>query len=268
MGKLLLPVGERRMSSWEAHQHRVPRSTEPGTDFYCPIGTPVYAPEDGRVYGWSNSIIPATGRWVGLDLVTGQRFRAMHFSRIALSESTLRNGGFVRKGQLIAYSGASGYGDNDWSWNPNTGGAHTHVTLWPTHETRFGYRPNGKPYTVDFMDYADTSSSAGGGVSPTPIPEPEPIPEKEEEDDMAIENVMHHKINADKRMEVKVSNPFSGFELNFVTGSKDTLQEFADQYKTGNSQLVSASVFRVIGEACAAVRPQGNLAITLGDADE
>jgi len=182
MGDLLLPVGPRRMSSWEAHQHRVPRSTEPGTDFYCPIGTPVYAPWDGRVYGWGNSIIPATGRWVGLDLTNGQRFRAMHFSRIVLSESVLRNGGFVRKGQLIAYSGASGYGDNDWSDNPDTGGAHTHVTLWPTHETRFGYRPNGKPYTIDFMSYADTSQpSGGGGVTPNPTPKP-PLDEEEEEE--------------------------------------------------------------------------------------
>lgn len=111
---------------------------------------------------------------------------------------------------------------------------------------------------------------AGGSASkplPQPTPEPEPIPDTPEEDEMP-KNVMHHKINADKRMEVKVSNPGSGFELNFITGSKDTLQAFADQYETGNSQKVSASVFRVIAEACAAVRPQGTLAITLGDADE
>lgn len=159
---LLLPVGERRMSSWTAHQHRNPRSSEPGTDFYCPIGTPVVAPEDGRVYGWGDSIIPATGRWVGLDLNNGMRFRAMHFSRIALSRTVLVNKGFVRKGQVIGYSGASGYGDEDWSWNPNTGGAHTHVTLWPTQQSRYGYAANGKPYTVDFMNYVGGSSAGGG----------------------------------------------------------------------------------------------------------
>lgn len=153
------------MSSWAAHQKRDPRSSEPGTDFYCPIGTPVYAPANGRVYGYGESIIPATGRWIGLDLENGMRFRAMHFSRIVLSKTILNNRGFVRKGQLIAYSGASGYGDEDWSWNPNTGGAHTHVTLWPTWASRYGYQPNGKPYTIDFMKYADTSSSAGSGES-------------------------------------------------------------------------------------------------------
>lgn len=161
-GTLLLPVGERRMSSWTAHQHRNPRSTEPGTDFYCPIGTPVYAPESGRVYGYGESIVPATGRWVGIDFDNGMRFRAMHFSRIALSQAVLKNRGFVRKGDLIAYSGASGYGVEDWSGNPNTGGSHTHVTLWPTHESKFGYRPNGTPYTVDFMNYVSGSSGGAG----------------------------------------------------------------------------------------------------------
>ncbi len=160
MGDLLLPVGERRMSSWAAHQRRSPRSTEPGTDFYCPIGTPVLAPADGWVYGYGTSIVPATGKWVGLDLKNGMRFRAMHFSRIALSDSVLRNRGFVRRGQVIGYSGATGYGENDWSWNPNTGGAHTHVTLWPTWSSKYGYDSSGKPYTVDFMKYADTSSTA------------------------------------------------------------------------------------------------------------
>lgn len=169
MGNLLLPVGERRMSSWATHQKRNPKSSEPGTDFYCPIGTPVYAPANGRVYGYGESIIPATGRWVGLDLDNGMRFRAMHFSRIVLSKQVLQNKGFVRRGDLIAYSGASGYGDEDWSWNPNTGGAHTHVTLWPTQESRYGYRPNGTPYTVDFMNYVASASDGGGSATIPPI---------------------------------------------------------------------------------------------------
>lgn len=176
---LMRPVQSARVSSWTAHQHRNPPSTEPGTDFYCPIGTPVYAPETGRVYGYGNSITPATGRWVGLDLVTGQRFRAMHFSQQALS-STILNGGFVRKGDIIGYSGASGYGEEDWSGNPNTGGAHCHVTLWPTHQSLFGYHwVDGKkvPYTVDIMNYI--GDAAGGGSTPV-------IPEIELETDQMI----------------------------------------------------------------------------------
>lgn len=178
MSDLLLPVGPRRMSSWEAHQHRVPRSTEPGTDFYCPIGTPVLAPASGVVYAVFNSIGPATGRWVGVDFDNGMRFRAMHLSR-----TLVRVGQRVRRGDRLGLSGASGYGEEDWSWNPNTGGSHVHVTLWPTHQTRFGYNPRtGKPYTIDFMRYADTSSPSGGGQGgSTPKPKP-PITEEEEED--------------------------------------------------------------------------------------
>ncbi|PVE94985.1 hypothetical protein DC434_13755 [Microbacterium sp. TPD7012] len=158
MGDLLLPVGPRSMSSWASHQRRSPRSSEPGTDFFCPIGTPVLAPANGRIYDTGNSIVPATGRWVGVDLDNGMRFRAMHLSSIR------RASGFVRRGEVLGWSGASGYGEEDWSWNvAETGGAHTHVTLWPTHASNFGYDRNGRPYTVDFMDYADTSGSASGG---------------------------------------------------------------------------------------------------------
>ncbi|SDR70843.1 MULTISPECIES: hypothetical protein [Microbacterium] len=126
------------------------------------------------------------------------------------------------------------------------------------------YVPN-ENHHFEYIRARDTNygKPATTGHAATPI-----IPAGEEdEDDMYVKNVMHHKINADKRMEVKVSNPGSGFELNFITGSKDTLQAFADQYETGNSMQVSASVFRVIGEACAAVRPQGQIAVSLGDAD-
>ncbi|WP_341945642.1 M23 family metallopeptidase [Microbacterium sp. LWH11-1.2] len=158
MGDLLLPVGPRSMSSWASHQRRDEPSKEPGTDFFCPIGTPVLAPGNGRIYDTGDSIWPATGRWVGIDLDNGMRFRALHLSSIRRSQ------GFVRRGEVIGWSGASGYGEEDWSWNvAETGGAHTHVTLWPTHDSNYGYDRNGNPYTVDFMDYADTSGSASGG---------------------------------------------------------------------------------------------------------
>lgn len=157
-GSLLLPVGPRRMSSWADHQRRNPRSTEAGTDFYCPKGTTVVAPWSGRIYGAGDSIKPATGRWVGIDLDTGQRFRCMHHSKL------LRVGGRVEAGEPIAISGASGYGVEDWSGNPNTGGAHTHATLWPTHASRYGYNPvTGRPYTIDLMDYVTSGGGGGSG---------------------------------------------------------------------------------------------------------
>lgn len=166
MGDLLLPVGPRDMSSWASHQRRSPRSSEPGTDFFCPIGTPVLAPANGRIYDTDDSIDPATGRWVGIDMDNGMRFRAMHLSGIR------RTSGFVRRGEVIGWSGASGYGEEDWSWNvAETGGAHTHVTLWPTHTSVYGYDRNGNPYTVDFMDYADRSGSGSAASEETTDPE-------------------------------------------------------------------------------------------------
>lgn len=171
MGDLLLPVGPRHMSTWQDHQERVPTpSSEPGTDWYCPIGTPVLAPGDGVIYGYGTDIGPATGLWNGIDLDNGQRFRAMHYSKL------IRKTGRVKRGEVIALSGASGYGVWDWSGNWWTGGAHVHGTLWPTQVSRYGYHwVNGKkvPYTIDFMRHADLSGLAGGGSSPFPPTEPE-----------------------------------------------------------------------------------------------
>lgn len=153
---LILPVGPRRMSSFAAHQRRGTPSSEPGTDFYCPIGTPVLAPDDGYIYGWGNSITPATGRWVGVAMDNGMAMRALHLSKVH------RTTGRVTRGEVLGLSGASGYGEEDWSWNvAETGGAHTHVTLWPTHTIRYGYDSNGNPYSINFMDYAGASGGTG-----------------------------------------------------------------------------------------------------------
>lgn len=156
-----------RMSSWYAHTRRSPRSSEPGTDYYCPIGTPVVAPTDGIVGMTGDSIVPATGRFVFIKFNDGRSGRALH-----LRSRSVSNGDHVRRGQVIGYSGATGYGKEDWSGDPNTGGAHVHWTLWPTHTMRFGYDANGKPYTLDHELYIG-GSSAGGGSTPFP-----------EEDDM------------------------------------------------------------------------------------
>lgn len=181
---LLMPVTPSYMASWESHTRRSPKSSEPGTDMFVPIGTPVYAPADGVVYGFGVSIGPATGRWVGVDFDNGLRFRAMHLSRV------MRTGGRVRRGDLIGYSGASGYGYEDWSTLRTMPAAHVHVTLWPSQVTRFGYKADGRtPWTVDFMQYVGGTQPAGGQAQ-LPI----------EEDDMIAariidgKGVRHHAI--------------------------------------------------------------------------
>lgn len=123
---------------------------------FVPIGTPVYAPGDGSIYDSGNSIGPATGRWVGIDLDNGFRWRSMHHSRL------VRTSGRVKRGDLIAYSGASGYGHEDWSHQPGMPGAHTHVTLWPSWASRFGYDSRGRPFTIDFKDHVGGAASGGG----------------------------------------------------------------------------------------------------------
>lgn len=172
---LLMPVNPTYTASWFSHTRRSPKSSEPGTDMFVPIGTPVYAPGDGVVYGSGNTIGPATGRWVGIDLDNGMRFRCMHLSRLVNLPRR------VTRGALIGYSGASGYGYEDWSRRSDMPAAHTHVTLWPSHVSRFGYDSQGRPFTIDFM--ANVGGSSAGGATPVTPATPESGPE---EDDMKL----------------------------------------------------------------------------------
>lgn len=174
MADLLIPVTYNGLSSWAAHQRRIPKSSEPGTDLYCPIGTPIYAPETGLIYGYGTSIGPATGRWVGINFTNGMSWRALHMSRV------VKTSGFVRRGDLLGYSGATGYGKEDWSKDPDKGGAHVHVTLWPNTARGFGYKANGQPYTIDFMAHASGPTS-GGSSSPG---ETVPLPAQKKDDEM------------------------------------------------------------------------------------
>lgn len=235
MGDLLLPVGPRRMSSWYAHTRRVPKpSSEPGTDWYCPIGTPVLAPGDGVLYGYGESIIPATGLWNGIDLDNGQRFRAMHYSKL------IRKTGRVKRGEIIALSGASGYGVWDWSSNPDTGGAHVHGTLWPTHASIYGYHPvSGLPYTIDFMKHADLGGTAGGGS--TPLPNPTPGSEEEDEE-MAKNSGFHYKRAKDNKRVNLIVNTAAGWWFEYLganTVPADSNNAVAGTLDTGSYAEVS-----------------------------
>lgn len=156
------PVGG-RMSSFTAHTRRTTPSREPGTDYYVPIGTPVIAPAAGVVGMTGDSINPPTGRFVWIKFDDGTSGRALHLSRRVVDA-----GQRVRQGQIIGYSGATGYGKEDWSHDPSTGGAHVHWTFWLDHRMRFGYDAHGRPYSVDFENYV-TGAPAGG----TPIPDQE-----------------------------------------------------------------------------------------------
>lgn len=137
-GGYLLPTSTTRVSrNWQGHKNRRPPSTEPGTDYAAPYGSNVYSIEDGVVVGISKSTRGAAGRYVIIDLDDGLTFRVIHLSKVLV-----KKGQRVKRGQVIAKSGASGHG-KEWGY-----GAHVHLTLWP--DRRRIYNTNA---TIDFEKY-------------------------------------------------------------------------------------------------------------------
>lgn len=73
-----------------------------GLDFACPVGTPIYAAEAGKVDTSANLANDPAGETIVLNH-GNVKTRYMH-----LSQRLVAKGHTVSKGQLIAYSGASG----------------------------------------------------------------------------------------------------------------------------------------------------------------
>lgn len=136
------------ISSWADHTNRSTPSTEPGVDWRCPIGTPVYAAASGIVYQTAYDLNFAGGRFVTIDLDDGRRVRYLHLSHIDVSTRQR-----VAWGERVGLSGASGYGVEDWSADPSTGGAHVHETIFPSHAYVFG-----RYATLDPWPLTDTST--------------------------------------------------------------------------------------------------------------
>jgi hypothetical protein len=162
-------------STFRAHTRRNPPSREPGVDYYCPIGTVLVSIGDGYVSEVGGGIGPATGRYVKVNLDNGQSFRLLH---LGPRHSLIPRGGRVRKGQPLAISGASGYGSEyfgasspyDAQMILNTGGPHTHATLFPTHAY------NNFAGLLDMEQWVVDSTTAGGNATPFAPTEPEPDP--------------------------------------------------------------------------------------------
>ncbi|WP_176697224.1 M23 family metallopeptidase [Microbacterium sp. 3J1] len=154
-GTYLRPCGDVPISStWQGHRNRKPPSGEPGTDYAVAIGTPIRAATAGVIVDRKDTTDSATGRYIALRADDGNYIRYLH-----LASSTVRNGTRVSRGQVIAYSGASGFGSE-------TGyGSHVHVSLW------IGGTPNqlGFTNTVNFENFVE------GGPLPT-YPEDDPVP--------------------------------------------------------------------------------------------
>lgn len=153
----LIPAPYTGMSTWRAHTRRTPPSSEPGTDYYMPIGTPLRAPTRCRVVDVGGSVVPATGRFVTVD--DGTRWlRFLH-----LAEWRSREGDWLDPGEVFGLSGASGYGSEyfgassmaQFPW-ARTGGPHVHVTAFRGRGYTFG-----SSGTVDF--HAMTGGVVAGG---------------------------------------------------------------------------------------------------------
>ncbi|EEO26733.1 peptidoglycan DD-metalloendopeptidase family protein [Helicobacter winghamensis] len=92
-------------SDWGTRVNPVLRRTHlhTGIDFGLPIGTPIYAPADGVAYFANNSYNGGYGIMVKLEHSFGFSTFYAHLSKIVV-----KKGDFVRRGQIIAYSGNSG----------------------------------------------------------------------------------------------------------------------------------------------------------------
>ncbi|MGK3950189.1 M23 family metallopeptidase [Microbacterium sp. K2] len=139
-GTYLRPCGDVRISSsWQGHKNRTPPSGEPGTDYAVTTGTQIRAAANGVIVDRKDSTTTATGRYLALRTDDGNYIRYLH-----LQSSLVPLGARVARGQVIAYSGASGFGSE-------TGyGPHVHVSLW------IGGTPLQLGFTnsVDFENYA------------------------------------------------------------------------------------------------------------------
>lgn len=163
---LLRPVDPTGLSTFYAHTRRTPPSKEAGVDYYCPRGTPIRAAGNGVIRERGGSTYPATGRWVGLDLDGGGSVRYLHLSQWGPQIGGTR----VSRGEIIAWSGMSGYGSeffgaaspNDPTMLRNTGGAHTHTSLFPVAN---GWNVN-VHNTLDIEQYIGGGSVAGGKATP------------------------------------------------------------------------------------------------------
>lgn len=145
-GSYLRPCGDVRISdSWRGHKNRNPPSPEPGTDYAVLRGTPVQAAADGMIVDRNDSPAAATGRYLALRGDDGNYIRYLH-----LNSSAVFPGRRVRQGDVIAYSGASGFGSDTYY------GPHVHVSLW------IGRTPQeaGFRNTADFENYVAPEAEA------------------------------------------------------------------------------------------------------------
>ena len=134
MATWIRPVEGKITDSFDGHRGRTnPPSRNPGTDYAVPMDTPVKAIADGVVSGTVQTISGAGGRMIFLSFPSGHNADYLHLSKILVQK-----GQSVKQGEVIGYSGGSGFGSN------TAYGAHLHLSF------RMGGQPTMGTGNLDF----------------------------------------------------------------------------------------------------------------------
>ncbi|WP_165906047.1 M23 family metallopeptidase [Agromyces badenianii] len=147
MGKYCAPGGTLAISDgWAEHRAR---GSLGGTDYLDGYGTPIRAMAAGTVVMVDSNPDGSGGRMITIRHADGNSTEVLHADRWIVSR-----GQAVSPGQIIGYSGGSGFGADRYY------GAHTHA-----HEvSATGIRRDVQPHVQHVHPL--TSSPAGGGTSP------------------------------------------------------------------------------------------------------
>lgn len=134
MATWIRPVEGKITDSFDGHRGRTnPPSRNPGTDYGVPMDTPVKAIADAVVSGIVQTISGAGGRMIFLSFPSGHNADYLHLSKILVHK-----GQSVKQGEVIGYSGGSGFGSN------TAYGAHLHLSF------RMGGQPTMGVGNLDF----------------------------------------------------------------------------------------------------------------------
>lgn len=147
----IYPTSVRSVSD-DFADHVVRGSANPGTDYTCGYGSRVVSVAAGLVTDADGNPDGSGGRMVHVDHDDGTGADYLHLSALSVS-----SGDRVAQGQLIGYSGGSGFGDNRYY------GSHLHLSF---------RRRHGAAYTgvgnIDFDALMASSATDGGGAAPIP----------------------------------------------------------------------------------------------------
>lgn len=225
------------VATWSDHTNRSTPSTEPGVDWYCPIGTELHAAASGvivEINTWN--VGPATGLFITIDLDDGRRVRYLHLSAIFVEV-----GWRVPFDAIIGLTGATGYGTWDWSGDPSTGGSHVHETIFPNHRYVFG-----RYATLDPWPLTDTER-------PAPPVDYAPLRRRQKEDAMYVRGTTNPDVyatstdangNLRTRLCPKGEAAYAGAGGLVITGDDATLTMLGieGQYTKPYSPTVDATV--------------------------